>query len=284
MKKILSMLFLAIAAGTTFVYAQAADSLAIVNAQWQVTTTSDGLVHKRAQIKNLYGSVQSINLIEIAPSTKHKVGIAGNQGMKKTSQQAEENGAVAAINGTYYNMKEGNSVSFYKIGNEVIDNTSDSEFQNRVNGAVREHKGRIEIIEWSKPIEQAYKRKRGTVLASGPVMLDQGRLSDWSACSESFIETRHPRSAIYTKADGTVVLLTVDGRSAGNADGMSIPELAYLIKILGGHDALNLDGGGSTTLWLKGAPENGVLNYPCDNKLFDHAGERSVSNIFYIVR
>ena len=136
MKKILSMLFLAIVAGTTFVYAQA-DSLAIVNADWQVTTTADGLVHKRAQIKNLYGSVQSINLIEVAPSTKHKVGVAGNQGMKKTSQQAEEHGAVAAINGTYYKMKEGNSVCFYKIGSEVIDNTSDSEFKNRVNGAVR---------------------------------------------------------------------------------------------------------------------------------------------------
>ncbi|MBQ5396969.1 MAG: phosphodiester glycosidase family protein, partial [Alistipes sp.] len=79
-----------------------------------------------------------------------------------------------------------------------------------------------------------------------------------------------------------VVFITVDGRSAGNADGVSIPELAYLVKILGGYDAINLDGGGSTTLWLKDAPDNGVLNYPTDNKLFDHAGERSVSNIFYV--
>lgn len=78
------------------------------------------------------------------------------------------------------------------------------------------------------------------------------------------------------------MLLTVDGRAAGNAAGMSIPELAYLVKLLGGEDAINLDGGGSTTLWLKGAPENGVLNYPCDNKQFDHKGERSVSNIFYV--
>ena len=113
-------------------------------------------------------------------------------------------------------------------------------------------------------------------------MLDNGDISDWSACDKKFIETRHPRSAIFTKKDGTIVLLTVDGRSEGNAAGMSIPELAYLVKWLGGYDAINLDGGGSTTLWLKNAPENGVLNYPCDNKRFDHAGERSVSNIFYV--
>ena len=139
----------------------------------------------------------------------------------------------------------------------------------------------MEIIPWSKPIEEAYKGKRGTVLASGPLMLEDGELSDWSSCNESFITTRHPRSAIYTKADGTTVILTVDGRSAGNADGMSIPELAYLIKILGGKDALNLDGGGSTTLWLQ---DRGIVNYPCDNKLFDHEGERSVSNIIYVTR
>ena len=258
------------------------DSLLIVKADWKVTTTADGLTHKQAQIKGLFNSVQSINLIEIPRTSKRKIGIAGNEGMKRTSQQAAEKGAVAAINGTYYNMKEGNSVCFYKIGDTVIDTTTDGEFKSRVNGAIREKRGKIEIIEWSKPIEQSYKKSKGTVLASGPIMLDNGKRSDWSACSKSFIETRHPRSAIYTKGDGTVVFITVDGRSAGNADGVSIPELAYLVKILGGDDAINLDGGGSTTLWLKGAPDNGVLNYPTDNKLFDHAGERSVSNIFYV--
>lgn len=258
------------------------DSLLIVKADWKVTTTADGLTLKQAQIKGLFNSVQSINLIEIPRASKRKIGIAGNEGMKRTSQQAAEKGAVAAINGTYYNMKEGNSVCFYKIGDTVIDTTTDGEFKSRVNGAIREKRGKIEIIEWSKPIEQSYKKSKGTVLASGPIMLDNGKRSDWSACSKSFIETRHPRSAIYTKDDGTVVFITVDGRSAGNADGMSIPELAYLVKILGGYDAINLDGGGSTTLWLKGAPDNGVLNYPTDNKLFDHAGERSVSNIFYV--
>lgn len=280
MKKTLFALLLLLCSGASIVYAQS-DSLSIVNATWHVSTTADGLVHKQAQIKNLYGSVQSINLVEITPATKHKVGIAGDKGMIKTSEQALSHNAVAAINGTFYNMTEGNSVCFYKVGREVIDATIDSEFERRVTGAIHEHKGKVEIIPWSKPIEQAYKGKRGTVLASGPMMLEDGRLSDWSSCNKSFITTRHPRSAIYTKADGTVVLLTVDGRSAGNADGMSIPELAYLIKILGGEDALNLDGGGSTTLWLQ---ERGIVNYPCDNKLFDHAGERSVSNIIYVTR
>ncbi|MBO5331729.1 MAG: phosphodiester glycosidase family protein [Alistipes sp.] len=281
MKKVL-LSFAFILWALTAVGADKRDSLLIIKADWKVTTTPEGLTHKQAQIKGLFNSVQSINLIEIPRSAKMKVGIAGDEGMKRTSQQATEKGALAAINGTYYNMVTGNSVCFYKINDQVLDTTTNGEFKSRVNGAIREVKGSIEIIGWNKEIEANYKKNKGTVLASGPIMVDNGRISDWSNCSKSFIETRHPRSAIFTKKNGTIVFLTVDGRSEGNAAGMSIPELAYLAKILGAEDAINLDGGGSTTLWLKGAPENGVLNYPSDNKRFDHKGERSVSNIFYV--
>lgn len=281
MKKVL-LSFALILWALTAVGANKRDSLLIIKADWKITTTPEGLTHKQAQIKGLFNSVQSINLIEIPRSAKMKVGIAGDEGMKRTSQQATEKGALAAINGTYYNMVTGNSVCFYKINDQVLDTTTNGEFKSRVNGAIREVKGNIEIIDWNKEIEANYKKNKGTVLASGPIMVDNGRISDWSKCDKKFIETRHPRSAIFTKKNGTIVFLTVDGRSEGNAAGMSIPELAYLAKILGAEDAINLDGGGSTTLWLKGAPENGVLNYPSDNKLFDHKGERSVSNIFYV--
>ena len=281
MKKIILSLCLILC--TTLAFADGKqDSILIVKADWATKTTAEGLTHKQAQIKGLFNSVQSINLIEIPRSAKRKIGIAGNEGMKKTSLQATEKEALAAINGTYYNMKVGNSTCFYKINREVIDTTLNGEFKNRVNGAVREVKGKIKIIDWNKEIETNYKRNKGTILASGPIMLENGRISDWSACGKSFIDTRHPRSAIYTKKDGTIVFITVDGRSEGNAAGVSIPELAFLIRILGGKEAINLDGGGSTTLWLKGAPDNGVLNYPTDNQIFDHTGERSVSNIFYV--
>ena len=52
-------------------------------------------------------------------------------------------------------------------------------------------------------------------------------------------------------------------------------ELAQLLWALDCVDALNLDGGGSTTMWLE---SGGVVNFPCDNRRFDHAGERTVAN------
>jgi exopolysaccharide biosynthesis protein len=79
-----------------------------------------------------------------------------------------------------------------------------------------------------------------------------------------------------------LILISVDGRSPKQAEGINILELTHLLKVLGVEYALNLDGGGSTTLWSKDAPENGVLNMPSDNKKFDHFGERKISNLIII--
>lgn len=258
----------------------AEDSTAIVTARWETTVTPDGRIHKRAAIPYLYKGQQSINLVEI-PSGKFHYGIAVSQ-MKPISQLAQENQALAAINGSFYNMQKGNSVCFLKVGKEVVDTTTTREFDLRVTGAVHVYKKKLRVLPWSPEIEAKYRKKKGTVLASGPLLLEDGKTCAWEQCDSSFVVTKHPRSAVFTTKDKRTVFITVDGRSKGNAIGVSIPELAHLIRILGGEDALNLDGGGSTTLWMKDAPDNGVLNYPSDNGKFDHKGERKIPNIIYV--
>ena len=256
----------------------AADSLAIVTSKWSTSSPQKGVVYKSLRIDNLYKGPQSINLIEISRSSKLRLAVAHDNRMRRTSDMAQGHNAVVAINGTFYNMREGNSTCFYKVDKELIDSTTAYEAAIRVNGAVYLMGRKVCILDWTRDIERNYKGSKGTVLAAGPIMLEDGHKADWSECDDGFIETKHPRSAIYTTRDGKVVLLTVDGRSSGNAAGMSIPELMHLIRVLGGYDALNLDGGGSTTMWIEGA---GVVNYPCDNKKFDHEGERRVSNCIY---
>lgn len=257
----------------------AADSLAIVHASWQVKSLQKGIKSKCALFKNLYGSPQSINIIEIDPR-HYRAAIGVADSMMHTGRQAKELNAVAAINGSYFDMKRGNSVCYLKLGKAVIDTTTTSEFNLRVTGALLIKKGKVSLKPWSKAIEKCYRSRKTDVLASGPLMLDNGRLADWSKCEESFIQTRHPRSAIALSKEGKVWLIAIDGRSPDNAAGMSIPELAYLIRILGGKDSLNLDGGGSTTLWTT----EGVVNHPTDNRKFDHEGERKVPNVVYFYK
>lgn len=79
--------------------------------------------------------------------------------------------------------------------------------------------------------------------------------------------------------DYVTKLMVIDGRAEGMADGTSIYETAFICLWLGMKDAINLDGGGSSTLWTD---KLGLINHPSDNKKFDHDGERSVPNLIIV--
>ncbi len=107
------------------------------------------------------------------------------------------------------------------------------------------------------------------IASAGPLLLWNGRRID-DAASESisrvFGLARHPRTAIAARADGTLLLVTVDGRAPRHSVGMSLGELTDLLLELGAVSALNLDGGGSTAMVLGGR----LVNTPSDP-----AGERA---------
>ena len=84
----------------------------------------------------------------------------------------------------------------------------------------------------------------------------------------------HPRSALGLTGDGaTLVVLEMEGRRAGIPGGTSI-EMIPLLEEFGVSDAINLDGGGSSALWIEA--EGGIVNRPSDGH------ERSVMNHFGI--
>ncbi len=84
----------------------------------------------------------------------------------------------------------------------------------------------------------------------------------------------HPRTALGITAAGDLVMATVDGRQPGYSTGVDLPELAELMLSQGAVQALNMDGGGSTTMAarLPGDVEVSVVNRPSDGS------ERPVAN------
>jgi MYXO-CTERM domain-containing protein len=97
------------------------------------------------------------------------------------------------------------------------------------------------------------------VVSGHPTLLVGGAARDNTG--DTLCTARHPRTAVGFSADkGTLYLAVVDGR-ATNRLGMTCAELGALMKDVGAADAVNLDGGGSSTMWLAGT---GVLNYPSD--------------------
>jgi hypothetical protein len=99
------------------------------------------------------------------------------------------------------------------------------------------------------------------IVSGGPLLLWRGnRIEDpqVESISRVFYLARHPRTAVGARADGTLLFVTVDGRRPGESVGMSMPELTDLMIELGCVSAINLDGGGSTTMVIEGK----VMNRP----------------------
>lgn len=271
----------AMALCTTLAAAQTAeDSTAFANAEWEILSAPDSDVKIcRTQVE-MFNSMQSISVIRY-PAKHFRTTVCMKDGIEPpvTSVIGKQKNANLAINGSYFNMSNLNPVTFVFIDRQEYGRTTAEETM-RTNGvlAIKKNGRKMDIIPCDTTGYDALKEKYPTLLASGPVLIDEGTTMSYSDTS-SFYTWRHPRSVIGFTRDGDVLLVVIDGRFKGEGDGTTIAETAFIAKMLGMEDALNLDGGGSSTLWTD---MTGVINHPSDNKIFDHAGERKVSNCILV--
>jgi exopolysaccharide biosynthesis protein len=114
------------------------------------------------------------------------------------------------------------------------------------------------------------------VIGGGPRLVRGGKpaaATDPGTYGAGFADARHPRTAIGVRADGRILLVTVDGRQPERSVGMTIAELTALLLELGAVDAVNMDGGGSTTMVVR----DRVVNGPSDL-----SGERPVGDALLV--
>lgn len=246
----------------------------ITDAEWETNKAGQEVLWKYHQFDDLFYSNQSITVFEInkVPS-KISVEIPYvESGFLKTSDGAIQKRALVAVNGSYFDTKKGGSTVFFKNEGDIINKTRSGFNSYRENaGFAISSAGEIAVID--KPEFGWETAGYHTLLVSGPLLMLKGELVNQE--SNKFNDKRHPRTAIGMKSDGSLIAVVVDGRSS-EAQGMTIDELAEVMEALGCEEAMNLDGGGSSTAWVK---NRGVVNYPSDNKKFDHNGERGVATV-----
>jgi hypothetical protein len=112
---------------------------------------------------------------------------------------------------------------------------------------------KVEILsEWSDSLMAG----RELVLQAGPRLLENGiEKTDPESFDEKTRLQKHPRTLVGWDGKSTWWIV-VDGRQASHSQGLTLPETAGLALSLGLKDALNLDGGGSSSLWWNGFPIN----------------------------
>jgi exopolysaccharide biosynthesis protein len=262
-----------------FYAAAQTDSIAFAKAKWETKKIAPGLKWKHYWFnQNLFDTSENINILEINPHKKIKLVLGyEKQVLKHTSDFAKSTNALAAINGSFFDVKNGGAVDFLKFNGEVISTNHLGKTGQRAElqkAALLFDKGVFTIAKWDGTADWE-SRLAGDVLNTGPLLVYSGNAE--ALDTGAFVRLRHPRTAIAV-THNRILLITVDGRNK-NSGGVNLHELTKVIKWLKANEGINLDGGGSTTLYITG---NGVVNYPTDNKKWDHEGERKVANVVLV--
>lgn len=257
------------------------DSLAVVRAPWNWKAVGTKGAEEGYATFTLFDKVASISIVRY-PIASYTTTVFESGGSKAgaTSTLASGQGAAFAMNGSYFNTTTLYSNTFLAKDGGVIANSSDSEYNNRSNAILGIFAGRksLEIKSIDTGKYNQYAKDYADVIASGPLLMSGGKKVQHTKTTD-FYTVSHPRSIFGYDKKGYAYMIVIDGRFSGKGEGATVKEETDICSFLGLTDAMNFDGGGSSTLWTT---STGVLNHPCDNSKWDHAGERKVPNIIMV--
>lgn len=254
------------------------DSVTFTKAKWEVKKIAPGLKFKHYWFnKNLFDTSENISILEIAPHKKAKLALGfEKQILKYVADYATQSDAIAAINGGFFDVKNGGGVDVVRANGEMINTNRPGKNGNRPvhqMAALVFKNGSLSIAKWDGTADWET-HLDGDVLDAGPLLIYKGTAEVLDTVS--LVRLRHPRTAVAV-ANGKILLITIDGRNA-NSGGVDLHQMTKILKWLHASEAVNMDGGGSTTMYIKNETPNGIVNYPCDNKKWDHDGARKVAN------
>ncbi|MDU5072511.1 MAG: phosphodiester glycosidase family protein [Streptococcus sp.] len=252
-----------------------AASQAAKNAQVTDTSYSDGNISVNLTEKTVNETQVYVADINLSSSDYLKTALAqnsyGTNVTAKTSVTAAENNAILAVNGDYY----GANSSGYVIRNGVV--YRDSVREDASNGDLAIYKdGSFKIIyEDQVSVDQLVQDGVVNLLAFGPSLVENGEISVDTNTEVGQAMSSNPRTAIGIIDENHYIIVVSDGRTS-ESKGLSLYQMAEVMKSYGVKTAYNLDGGGSSTLYFNGQ----VINKPTTGG--SKISERAVSDIVYI--
>ncbi len=290
----------------------------IQSTSWDIEKTlAAGITWKYKLYDTLFDNRQSINILDVdlavADVDLRIANLPPNANSAlakmKTSDMLKKYGAVAGINGSYYN-----TASPYGAATFLRESGTTGATTNQAHGvgypdekAIVFNAGNTAMHIIDRPAANqvspsflsGWEGFAGfeNVMSGGPGLLTGGNVTyeyvpmdvshegPGGSSTWKWHMSFYPFTAAGITADNHLILATGDGRTAavGGVAGLTVEQVAYLMKALGCTDALKLDGGGSSTMAIEGATYSDVVNYPSDNGLFDHEGERANPNALLLI-
>lgn len=250
--------------------------------KWQREKIAPGLLWKSSHAVIEDTVKQNINIL-VVNTNKRKISILYNPEENiPTSRQASAASALAAVNAGFFSIKDGGSATYLKTNGKIVDSDTAKKWVRvaNMNGSVViDSRGGVSVMKIMTNSWYDSDPNLKDILVTGPLLILDKKKQKLP--ETSLVINKHPRTCFGIINNHKVILLALDGRTDQSA-GMTLMTLSDLMMALKCNNAVNLDGGGSTTMWINGKPFNGIVNMPCDNRKFDHEGERAVSDIFII--
>lgn len=186
-----------------------------------------------------------------------------------TSDMAEDNNAIFAINGDFYGFRDGGYVLRNGIAYRNTARSGDND------ALVIDKDGNLSVVsEDDVSLDSLSEEGAWQVLSFGPGLVVDGEIVVDSSSEVGQAMSSNPRTAIGQISEGHYIVVVSDGRT-NESDGLSLLQLAQEFQERGCTVAYNLDGGGSSTMYFNGE----VINNPTSGR---SSGERKVSDIVYI--
>lgn len=249
---------------------QAAKTATVTDSSYKDDNISINLTEKTVNNTQVYVADVTVSSSEYL-KTAFAQNAFGTNVTAKTSETAADNNAILAVNGDYY----GANSTGYVIRNGVV--YRDTVRENSKNGDLAIYKdGSFKIIyEEQISAEQLVKDGVINLLAFGPALVENGEIAVGTNEEVGQAMASNPRTAIGIIDANHYIIVVSDGRTS-ESKGLSLYQMAEVMKSYGVKTAYNLDGGGSSTLYFNGQ----VINKPTTggNKI----SERAVSDIVYI--
>lgn len=257
------------------------DQNKIATYDWTTHTVKPGVVYKTGQF-TLFGSItRRVHVLDVTLDGENTLGIGFSTTNKSTVSMCNDYDAVAGINAGYFPMSGASDKDPYiRINGVTVQNGHLGVSQIFTNSVLLIHENVATVRKFTEnstnlnqvaaaiPVSQAQ-----SVIVCGPMLITNGRLDDQNMNS-SHNSSSTARTGLGITTDGKRVFMVVVDYNQG-ATGVQTPQLAKILQALGAYNAMNFDGGGSSTMFVKDQGDNGRVS-------INTYSQRSIRSVIYV--
>ncbi|HEY0668537.1 MAG TPA: phosphodiester glycosidase family protein [Sphingobacteriaceae bacterium] len=257
------------------------DQNKVATYNWTTHTVKPGVIYRSGQY-TLFGGSQRLYVLDVTLDASNTLGIGFSTTNATTTTMCTNYNAVAGVNAGYFPFNgssdkdpyiriNGATVQSGHLGVPLIFTNSALIITNNT-ASVRkftETHTNLNLVAAAIPVSQAE-----NIMVCGPILLVDDVIQSQNTSSHNTSLTA--RTGVGVTADGKRVFMVV-ADTGGGFTGVTTPQLAKILQALGADDAMNMDGGGSSTMFVKDQGENGRVNFPNGGTF-----QRAVRSVIYV--